>query len=105
MVNILKRRLDQALQGGKGAQGLEIFCKLLKSKTQHQNSKPKTQPLSKTLKCKKNCFSPEPIYSNSNAMFFVEEKGSKFQVNGVLKKMQNLADCQILYFDKFDCFR
>ena len=58
MVNILKRHLDQALQGGKGAQGLEIFCKLLKSKTQHQNSKPKTQPLSKTLKCKKKLFQP-----------------------------------------------
>ena len=33
-----------------------------------------------SFKSENKYFSPEPIYSNSNAMFFVEEKGSKFQV-------------------------
>ena len=32
------------------------------------------------FKSENKYFSPEPIYSNSNAMFFVEEKGNKFQV-------------------------
>ena len=72
--NILKRHLDQALQGGKAAQGLKLFCKL--------NFESKSKP--------GHCFSPEPIYSNSNAMFFVEEKGNKYQVMRVLTKMQIL---------------
>ena len=33
-----------------------------------------------SFKSENKYFSPEPIYSNSNAMFFVEEKGNKFQV-------------------------
>ena len=99
-VNILKRHLDQALQGGRGAQGLGLFCKFLGSKTQHL--------CIKTLKYK-NCFSPEPIYSNSNAMFFVEEKGSKFQVLESIKEKAKFGQLsnisKMLYFDKFDCFR
>ena len=41
-----------------------------------------------SFKSENKYFSPEPIYSNSNAMFFVEEKGSKFQVKRKKKKTQ-----------------
>ena len=56
---MLRRRLDLAHQEEKAGQG--FFCKIL-------------------FKSENKYFSPEPIYSNSNAMFFVEEKGNKFQV-------------------------
>ena len=39
-----------------------------------------------SFKSENKYFSPEPIYSNSNAMFFVEEKGNKFQVKKKEKK-------------------
>ena len=58
--SMLKRRLDLAHQEERDGQG--FFC------------------CKNSFKSENKYFSPEPIYSNSNAMFFVEEKGSKFQV-------------------------